>query len=206
MSNESIYGPIADKAAAKYGIDPGTFRNLIRSESSFNPNAINPQAVNGEHASGIAQFLPSTASGQGVDPFNPNSALEGSAKYLADLQSKFGISGAIARYKGYSNPDSSTAKATSAKIINIYPDSKDPLGNQMGPDVIQADAVKKRSNGNSKYIWQYSLDDLKAAFQESAWGMLFGFLGLLFVIFSIYMLTKSNSTNSLGAVQKLAGK
>lgn len=62
-------------AARKYGIDPNIFVAQIRQESGFNPNAVSPAG-----AVGIAQFLPSTAAGMNVNPWNPQSALEGAAR------------------------------------------------------------------------------------------------------------------------------
>ena len=206
-ANEAIYGPIADAAASKYGLDTGIFRRLISSESSWNPTAINPQSVGGENASGIAQFLPSTASARGVDPFDPYSALDGAAKYLSELTSKFGLSEGIAAYKGYSNRTSEAAQTTASKIIgdsgtvDIRPDGKDPLGNQMGPDSVQ----KNAKPGNSKSLWQYTSDDWKNLFQNSAWGFLLGAVGVLLVILSIYMLVKRGGTDSIGATRQIAG-
>lgn len=207
MSNEAVYGPTADAAATQYGLDPGLFRRLIGSESSFNPTAINPQAVNGEHASGIAQFLPSTAAGLGVDPFNPTSSLYGAASYLSDLVGKYGLSAGIAKYKGYANPTSDAAQATAARIIgNGTTDAVDVAasggaGAGVGPAVGGSGPVAN----NDKSFWQYNAADWKQLFQNSMWGFFFGFLGILLVIFSVYMLARSVGTNSLGAVRKVGG-
>lgn len=76
--------------AAKHGVDPNFFTAQIGGESGFNPAARNPQPVHGEHATGIAQFLPSTARQYGVDPLNPVSALDGAATYDADLLKRAG--------------------------------------------------------------------------------------------------------------------
>lgn len=60
--------------------------NQIGGESGFNPNAVNPKAVNGEHASGIAQILPSTATRPGyglsaVDLTDPHAAIQFAGAY-----------------------------------------------------------------------------------------------------------------------------
>lgn len=47
----------------------GPLLTLISRESSFNPNAWNPRAVNGEHASGLMQTLPSTFWSNHLDPW-----------------------------------------------------------------------------------------------------------------------------------------
>jgi len=99
-----MYAPIAANAAITKGVDPAVFTALIGSESSFNPNAYNKTSVNGENATGIAQFLPSTAKGLGIDPTDPAQALPAAAGYLADLVKKFGnYPQAIAAYKGFSD-------------------------------------------------------------------------------------------------------
>lgn len=99
-----MYAPIAANAAISAGIDPSIFTGLIGSESSWNPKAYNPTSVNGENATGIAQFLPSTAKGLNIDPNNPAEALPAAASYLKTLYDKFGnYPQAIAAYKGYSD-------------------------------------------------------------------------------------------------------
>lgn len=71
--------------AQKNGVDPNFYTSVIDAESSFNPMARNPEPVGKEHATGIAQFLPSTARQYGVDPLNPEQSLDGGARYYADL-------------------------------------------------------------------------------------------------------------------------
>lgn len=68
----------ARQAAIKYGINPDTFVRQIQQESGFNPNARSPAG-----AEGIAQFMPSTARGLGINPFNPVQALNAAAQYMA---------------------------------------------------------------------------------------------------------------------------
>lgn len=60
--------------------------NQIGGESSFDPNAVNPKAVNGEHAAGIAGILPSTAKQPGyglaaVDLTDPHAAIQFAGAY-----------------------------------------------------------------------------------------------------------------------------
>ncbi|MBE3568426.1 MAG: lytic transglycosylase domain-containing protein, partial [Thermogemmatispora sp.] len=54
-------------------------------ESGFNPDAVSPAG-----AVGIAQFLPSTAAGLGIDPWNPVEALRGAARLMARYQIRYG--------------------------------------------------------------------------------------------------------------------
>lgn len=69
----------------KYGVDPNILLLQMRKESSFNPKAVSPKG-----AEGLMQFMPGTAARFGVDPFNPRSAIEGGARYMAQLLSMFG--------------------------------------------------------------------------------------------------------------------
>ncbi|MDE2096754.1 MAG: transglycosylase SLT domain-containing protein, partial [Patescibacteria group bacterium] len=70
----------ARQMAAKYGIDADVFVKQINQESGFSPTAHNPSG-----ATGIAQFMPGTAQGYGVDPTNPYQSLDGAARMMADL-------------------------------------------------------------------------------------------------------------------------
>ena len=89
-------------AAVANGVPPQLFNDVITAESGWNPNAINPSSG----ATGIAQFLPSTAAnpGYGVTPFdptNPQASLTGAAQYLAGLFNATGSwSGALNAYSG----------------------------------------------------------------------------------------------------------
>lgn len=76
---------VARKAARKYGLDPNVFERQINQESGF--QNLGP---NGAGAEGIAQFIPSTAKGLGVDPMNPTQSLDGAAKLMASYVKKYG--------------------------------------------------------------------------------------------------------------------
>jgi len=69
------YHALATEAANKYGIDPAIFLRQINQESGFNPSAHSSAG-----AQGIAQFMPGTAKGLGVNPLDPRSALFGAAR------------------------------------------------------------------------------------------------------------------------------
>ena len=66
---------VAVSDAQKYQIDAGAFTWQIWQESHFNPDAVSPAG-----AVGIAQFLPSTAAGLGIDPRDPAQALDAAAR------------------------------------------------------------------------------------------------------------------------------
>jgi len=73
------------QAAQAAGIDPDLFARQINQESGFNPKAGSPAG-----AQGIAQFMPQTAQGLGVDPWDPASALPGAAKLMKGYLDKYG--------------------------------------------------------------------------------------------------------------------
>jgi len=91
-------GPLQDyarQAALKAGIDPDIFVRQIQQESGFNPNARSPAG-----ATGVAQFMPATAQGMGVDPTDPYQSLEGAARLMASHLQQYGgdYSKALAAY------------------------------------------------------------------------------------------------------------
>lgn len=79
------YRALATAAARRYGIDPRIFLRQIGQESGFNPNAHSPAG-----AQGIAQFMPATARGMGVNPRDPRSSLFGAARMDAQNLKKYG--------------------------------------------------------------------------------------------------------------------
>lgn len=66
---------VARADAKKYHIDPLVFEWKIWQESGYNPNAVSRAG-----AIGIAQFMPATAAGMGIDPHDPEQALDASAR------------------------------------------------------------------------------------------------------------------------------
>ena len=79
----------ARKAAKRHGLDPDVFEAQINQESRFNPGAKSPAG-----ALGIAQLMPDTARGWGVDPMDPHAALDAAAKNMAAY---------VRQYGGYEN-------------------------------------------------------------------------------------------------------
>ncbi len=74
------YGEMIQKSAQKHGIPPSIVAGLIETESAWNPKAVSPVG-----AKGLAQFMDPTAAEFGVSPYNPQSAIDGAAKYLKYL-------------------------------------------------------------------------------------------------------------------------
>jgi soluble lytic murein transglycosylase-like protein len=84
-SQPNDYRSMAYQDAVNAGIDPDLFVKQIDQESRFNPYAISPAG-----AIGIAQFMPDTASGLGIDPWNVDQSLNGAAQLMSRYAAKYG--------------------------------------------------------------------------------------------------------------------
>lgn len=73
------------QAAMAAGIDPNIFARQIQQESNFNPNA-----KSGAGAQGIAQFMPATAQGLGINAMDPSQALPAAANLMKSYLDKAG--------------------------------------------------------------------------------------------------------------------
>jgi len=102
------YDAMIEAAATRNGLDPALLHGLIQQESGFDPNS---QSSAG--AMGLTQLMPGTASSLGVsNPLDPAESIEGGARYLAEMMSRFGGNaeqalaaynagpGAVAQYGG----------------------------------------------------------------------------------------------------------
>ena len=69
---------IARQKAQKYGLLPEVFERQIEAESGFNP-----RAVSSAGACGIAQIMPETAKGWGVNCNDPVESLDKAAKNMS---------------------------------------------------------------------------------------------------------------------------
>ncbi len=72
------YQALAATYAQQAKVDPGIFVSQIQQESGFNPSAKSPAG-----ALGIAQFMPQTAAGLGINPLDPVASLRAAASYDA---------------------------------------------------------------------------------------------------------------------------
>ena len=79
------YADLFTRAGARHGVDPSLLAAVAAKESSFNASAVSPAG-----AQGLMQFMPATAKGLGVNPLDPNSAIDGAARYLSSLSKQFG--------------------------------------------------------------------------------------------------------------------
>ncbi len=90
-------GPWLDDIAAaarRAGIEPSLLTAVVRHESNFRADAVSPAG-----AVGLAQLMPATARGLGVDPADPRQNLDGGARYLRAQLDRFGsVELALAAY------------------------------------------------------------------------------------------------------------
>jgi cell wall-associated NlpC family hydrolase len=97
MGNVSVpaeYASTIAQAAASNGIPASLLAALVSHESGFNPDAVSSAG-----AEGIAQFMPSTAAGMGIDPDDPTEAIQGAADLLGSYTARFGsYADALAAY------------------------------------------------------------------------------------------------------------
>jgi peptidoglycan DL-endopeptidase CwlO len=97
MGNVAVpaqYAGTIEQAAATNGIPPSLLAALLKHESEFEPSVVSSAG-----AEGIAQFMPSTAAGMGVDPWDPTSAINGAARLLGNYTAQFGsYADALAAY------------------------------------------------------------------------------------------------------------
>lgn len=79
------YLEVAKAAARRHGVPEDLFLRLVQQESGWNPGAVSPKG-----AIGLAQLMPDTARGLGVNPRDPQANLDGGARYLRQQFNTFG--------------------------------------------------------------------------------------------------------------------
>jgi hypothetical protein len=88
---------LVEAAARANGLPVEFFARVIWQESRFRADAVGPATKSGQHALGIAQFMPGTAAERDLlDPMDPIQALPKSAEFLRDLRIQFGNLGLAA--------------------------------------------------------------------------------------------------------------
>lgn len=107
VSAGTPYSGLFAAAASKYGVPASLLSAVAKQESGYDPKAVSPVG-----AQGLMQLMPGTARGLGVtDPFDPSQAVDGAARMLRDLTTRFGSTelalaaynagpGAVLKYNG----------------------------------------------------------------------------------------------------------
>lgn len=116
------YADTIAAAEAQYGIPSRMLERLLWQESRYREDIITGQTRSRVGAVGIAQFMPSTARQLGIDPLNPDQAINGAARYLAGLYQRFGTwAQALAAYNwGMGNVARSGLDAAPTETRNYY--------------------------------------------------------------------------------------
>jgi hypothetical protein len=138
--------PIIQNASTKHNIPTMLLSALLKQESNFNPQAKSPVG-----AMGIAQFMPETAKGMGVNPNDPESAINGAAQYLRKSWDKYGDpklavgaynagGGAIDKYGGLP-----PYPETQNYVKNIFSMASLPHQSANGPYLDTMNQIKKQN-------------------------------------------------------------
>jgi hypothetical protein len=83
--------PLFSKYGSMYGVSGSMLEKMAYAESKFREDIITGKTKSPKGAEGLMQFMPETSKELNVDPLNPESAIEGAARYMNEL---------IKRYKG----------------------------------------------------------------------------------------------------------
>ena len=85
VNTATPHAALFNEAGARWGIPPTVLAGMAYVESRFQNDAVSQAG-----AVGMMQFLPSTASSMGVNPYDPSSAIDGAARYLRTALDRFG--------------------------------------------------------------------------------------------------------------------
>jgi len=84
------WSAIARRTARRHGLDPVIFDRQMRAESGYDPDVIRGRRASSAGALGIAQIMPATARGWGVNPLKPRQALDAAARHMAEYVREYG--------------------------------------------------------------------------------------------------------------------
>jgi hypothetical protein len=84
MRKGGAYAGLFEKYGGMAGVDPAILFGMGMTESRFNPLAHNASG-----ATGLMQFMPSTASRFGIDPKDPEQSIRGASEYFRKLKTMF---------------------------------------------------------------------------------------------------------------------
>jgi len=85
VSGVAQYAALFSSAESQYGLPSGLLAAVAQTESGGNASAVSPSG-----AEGLMQFMPSTAAGMGVNPWDPASSISGAGKLLSSYIQRFG--------------------------------------------------------------------------------------------------------------------
>jgi hypothetical protein len=165
------YSRAIERAARRHGVDPRILLAQLRQESGLNKNAVSPAG-----ARGIAQFMPETAEGMGVDLYDGKAAddIDGAARLMSRLLKQFGGSyekalraynagpGNVERSKSF--PETNNyVKAILGKVGGRDPAAPVPNGGNSAPrtrTLPGVDRSAERTQAKTDYFGDHSPDAL----------------------------------------------
>jgi soluble lytic murein transglycosylase-like protein len=110
---ESLVG----ETSQRDGVSPDLLRSVMKQESAFRPCAVSSKG-----AMGLMQLMPATAEQMGiVDPFDPTSNLDGGARFLKQLLTRYG--GDVPKALGAYN--AGPARVDAAGAVPAIPETVD---------------------------------------------------------------------------------
>lgn len=121
-------------ASKKHGVPLPVLLGMGHQESGYNPAAVGPPTKWGR-ATGLMQYLDSTAKGMGIDPLDAGQAIDAAAKQMAERMGKNGIEWAIAAHHAGDNPKQH-GKKTRAYTASILAKAA-AIAKEMGDDTFQ---------------------------------------------------------------------
>lgn len=111
------YWPTIVQAAQQYGIRSDLLAGVLAHESAgWSADVISGARLGGSGEIGIAQFMPGTAAGLGVNPYDATSSINGAARYLGQGYRQGGSWDAALRYY---NSGSVTGTPTAGYISSV---------------------------------------------------------------------------------------
>ena len=162
-SGNQQYDAWIQESASKHGVPANLLSSLLDVESGYNPNAKSEAG-----AVGIAQFMPSTAEGMGIDPMNPQEAIEGAARYLEEKYAKYGNwHQALEAYNGGDgNVGIGETKAYADKVLSGAGDISSTSNSKADTNTIHADKFSSiYANGLIKFAGSED-DGVQSAYQS----------------------------------------
>lgn len=84
------YADAFNAAAERHNVDARMLAAVAKAESGFRDDIISCATPSSAGALGIMQFMPATARSYGVDPCNPEQAIDGAARMLKGLHERYG--------------------------------------------------------------------------------------------------------------------
>jgi len=117
------FAPAINRAAQRWSVSATLLAAQLYAESGFNPFVTSPAG-----AQGIAQFMPGTARGIGLDdPFDPDAAIDAQARLMRDLLRQFGaVPLALAAY------NAGPAPVAACGCVPPYPETRGYVARILG--------------------------------------------------------------------------